>query len=92
MRPDLDVDTDGVRAWAAALVTAGSGFHLPPLPPVPGPRWAVTDAVTVATAAARRTLAAIADDILATGRAASTTADDYDGADDRAAAGLRRLR
>lgn len=92
MTPDLEVDTEGVRAWAAALVAAGSGLHLHPLPPIPGPHWSASDAGTVAAAAARRALAEIAEDIVATGRAAAVTADDYEAADDRAATGLRRIR
>ncbi|MEV8505399.1 hypothetical protein AB0368_11290 [Actinoplanes sp. NPDC051475] len=92
MTPDLEVDTEGVRAWAAALTAAGSGLHLHPLPPVPGPHWSATDAGTVAAAAARRALAEIAEEIVATGRAAVVSADDYDAADDRAATGLRRIR
>ncbi|BCJ52316.1 hypothetical protein Asp14428_37910 [Actinoplanes sp. NBRC 14428] len=91
MTPDLEVDPDGVRAWAAALTAAGQGFHLAPLPPVPGPRWSATDGGTAAAAAARRTVAEIADALVATARAANGTVDDYEAADDRAAARLRNI-
>ncbi|GGQ66309.1 hypothetical protein [Couchioplanes azureus] len=92
MRPDIEVDTEGVRAWAAALARTGGRLHADPPSPVPGPHWSATDAGTVAAAAARRVLAALADDIITTGREAVSAARDYETADDRAAARLRDLR
>ena len=92
MTPDLEIDAEAVRRWAAALTAAGGRLHADPMPPVPGPRWSATDAGTAAAAAARRVLTALTDDIVATGRAIITTVDDYQATDDRSAARLRRVR
>ncbi|MEV6601209.1 hypothetical protein AB0M36_30795 [Actinoplanes sp. NPDC051346] len=92
MTPDFEVDTEGVRAWAAALTTAGGQLRSDPLPPVPGPHWSATDAGAVAAEAARRTLAAIADDLIIMGRSAEGVVRDYEAADDRVAARLRGVR
>ena len=92
MTPDLEIDAEAVRRWAAALATAGGRLHADPMPPVPGPRWSTTDSGTDAAAAARRALAALTDDIVATGRSVAATVDDYEAADDRAAARLWRVR
>ncbi|OJF13096.1 hypothetical protein [Couchioplanes caeruleus] len=92
MRPDFEVDTEGVRDWAAALTTASGNLQADPPSPVPGPHWSATDAGTVAAAAAQRALAAIANDIITTGRAAAGAAGDYEAADASAAARLRAIR
>ncbi|MGA5301313.1 hypothetical protein ACPCHT_15385 [Nucisporomicrobium flavum] len=92
MTPDLEIDAEAARRWAAALHDAGGRLHAGPMPPAPGPRWSSTDAGTAAVAAARRFLMALTDDIIATGRAVVTTVDDYETTDDRAAARLRRIK
>ncbi|UQU64115.1 hypothetical protein COUCH_34955 [Couchioplanes caeruleus] len=92
MTPELEIDAEAVRRWAAALQNAGGRLHAGPMPPVPGPHWSSTDAGTAAAAAARRVLMALTDDIIATGRAVVTTVDDYETTDDRAAARLRRIK
>ncbi|MEV4705881.1 hypothetical protein [Actinoplanes sp. NPDC049316] len=92
MTPDLEIDAEAARRWAAALRDAGGRLHAGPMPPAPGPRWSSTDSGTAAVAAARRLLAALTDDIVATGHAVVTCVDDYEAADDRAAGLLRRVR
>ena len=92
MTSELEVEAEGLRAWAAALRRIGDriGRDLPP--PVPGPRWETTAAAAAASDAALRQLSGLAEAITATGREVSGTADDYEDADERAARRLREIR
>jgi hypothetical protein len=92
MSSDLEVDTHGLRVWAAALRRAAGRVRLDPLPPVPGPPCSSTLSGTEAADAAGRLLTRLAEDLDAIGRAAEATADDYEDADERAAARLRSSR
>jgi hypothetical protein len=92
MTSDLEVDTGAVRAWAAALSATGARCSTDPPPSPPGPRWSATDAVSAATGSAQRQLGALVADIASAARQASAAADDYEDADDRAAARLRDVR
>jgi hypothetical protein len=55
------------------------------------PEWSCTAANAAAVAAAQRVLTLLTDDITGIGEAALATMDDYEAADDRAAASLRRV-
>ncbi|MFI7540253.1 hypothetical protein [Actinoplanes sp. NPDC049599] len=89
MTSELEVDAAAVRAWATALsATAARISTVAPLPPG-GPPWSSTAAAVAVAEAARGQLSALAEDITAAARQASAAADDYDDADDRAAARLR---
>jgi hypothetical protein len=93
MKPDLVIDTGPVRGAAtfadrlAARVAAGTA-HAPALLAVP--RWATTDAEADAVDAARRHLTRVGDDLREAARQLAVTVLDYEDADARAAARLRR--
>ncbi|MFI5492613.1 hypothetical protein [Actinoplanes sp. NPDC051859] len=92
MTQEFEVTTEGLRAWAEKLIRAGDRLHADPLPPIPGPPWSASAAGTGAATAAQHTLAAIADDLIATARAAAATAGAYDDTDNRVADRFRALR
>ena len=93
MTSDLEVDTDGLRACATALVGTAADVRTgldrspPSVPRAPG--WATADAAGALLAAAARELAEIGDAIAATGRHVSAAATEYEAADVRAATRLR---
>ncbi len=91
MTSELEVDAAAIRAWAAALSATAARISTDPPPPPIGPSWSSTDPAVAAADAARVRLRALADDIAATARQATAAADDYDDADDRAAARLRNV-
>jgi hypothetical protein len=95
MDPDLEVDTDGLRAVARALtgtasrVTDGELFE----PSVPTtPHWSTTDAAMLAGDAARGQLTSLAAEITETARRITAAAEAYEQADARAATRLRLSR
>lgn len=92
MTSELEVDAEGLRAWAAALSAIGAriGSDLPP--PPPGPRWQSATAAAAASGAALRQVTGLAEEITRTGRRVAGTADDYEDADERAARRLRGIR
>jgi hypothetical protein len=92
MRSEISVDIPAVRAWAAALRRTGERMRADPPSPGAGPEWSCTAANAAAVAAAQRVLTLLTDDITGIGEAALATMDDYEAADDRAAASLRRVR
>jgi len=92
MTSDLEVDTGAVRAWAAALSATGARIGADPPPSPPDPRWSATDAAVTAAGAAELRLRALGHDIAAAARQAAKAVDDYEDADDRAAARLRSIR
>jgi hypothetical protein len=95
MNPDLEVDTDELRAAASALsgtgaeVTAGTA-SAPARQSTP--RWRTADAATLAADAARGQLAQLGADVTATARAVTAAAEAYREADARAATRLRSSR
>ena len=91
MTSELEVDAAAVRAWATALSATAARISAAPPPPPAGPTWSSTGAAAAAADAARMRLRALAEDITATARQATAAADEYDDADDRAAARLRKV-
>ncbi|AGZ39253.1 type VII secretion target [Actinoplanes friuliensis] len=92
MTSELEVDTAAVRAWAAALSgTAARISSAPPSPPG-GPLWSSTEAAVAAADAAQVQVRLFADAVAEAARQVRAAADDYDDADDRAAARLRKIR
>lgn len=91
MTSELAVEAAAVRAWATALSATAARISADPPPPPAGPPWSSTAAAASAADEAWMRLRALADDLTATARQARTAADDYDDADDRAAARLRNL-
>jgi hypothetical protein len=95
MNPDLEVDAEGVRDGASGLADCGARLaaDLAGAPTAPVvPRWDTGDAVTLAADAARRQLGALGAGIAQTARGIAAAADDYEAADERAAARLRAAR
>lgn len=95
MSPDLEVVADALRAGSADLADTAAqltaGAARPPTPPLV-PRWATTDAATLAAEAAQQQLAGIGAALAAAARQISATAADYEAADGRAASRLRGSR
>jgi hypothetical protein len=95
MNPDLEVDTDELRAAASALtgtaadVTGGTA-SMPAAQLTP--RWRTTDAAVLAAEAARQQLALIGADVAETARSVGEAAEAYREADARAATRLRLSR
>ena len=92
MKPDLTVDTAEMRATASELGVAGdrvsAGAAATP-EAVLVPRWASTDAVTLAAEVIRRQVAEAGAGIAATAREIVAAALDYEAADERSATRLR---
>ena len=95
MNPDLEVATEELRRSAATVAdTAARVTGLAARAPVadPAPRWATTDAASLAAAAARRRLGLLGDDLGDAAGQVSAAAADYETADTRAAERLRQTR
>ncbi|WP_306215917.1 hypothetical protein [Actinoplanes sp. RD1] len=92
MRSELSVDIPAVRSWATALRRTGGRMEADPPSPGAGPVWSCTAANAAAVDAAQRILSLLTDDIAGISAATLATMDDYEAADDRAAAALRRVR
>jgi hypothetical protein len=92
MNPDLEVDAHEMRAGASAVagtaarVTSGAA-EAPATATVP--RWAASDAASLAADGVRRRLAETGADIAATARQIVAAVVDYEDADNRAASRLR---
>ena len=92
MKADLTVDTTEVRAIASRLGAAGgrvSAGAADAPETVMTPRWATSDAATLASEAFRRQLAEVGGGITATAREMAAATVDYEAADERSAARMR---
>jgi hypothetical protein len=95
MTSDLDVDAGAVRDCASAMAGSGARVAAGATQAPPGvlvPRWATVDPTSALTAAAQTWLATTASRMTTASRQLSTTADDYEAADLRAAHRLREVR
>ncbi|WIM97175.1 hypothetical protein ACTOB_000677 [Actinoplanes oblitus] len=95
MNPDLDVTTEELRRAVSAVFGTASRVRAAAAsapPPVPGPRWAASDAADSAADAAGRRLLTAGSDLTAAGRRIETTIAAYEEADHRAATRLRTVR
>jgi hypothetical protein len=92
MKPDLTVESQQVRAIASELAATGdhasAGVAEAPAT-VAVPRWATSDATSLAADAIRRQLATIGADITATAQEIVAAVLDYEAADERSASRAR---
>jgi hypothetical protein len=96
MTSDYLVDPDGLRRCSTGLADTAARVRArlatTPLPGSTAPGWAVTGGVEELTDAVHAQFMSIAEAVAAVGRQIATAADDYDAADERAAARLRAVR
>ena len=95
MNPDLEVDLDELRRTATAMADTAARLIDGSSPGVATdltPRWATTDAASLAAETARRQLSGLGAQIAETARQITLAADEYELADARAATRLRLAR
>jgi hypothetical protein len=95
MNNDLEIDSGGTRECASGVAATGArvanGVSRSPIP-VMAPRWATSDAASMASDVARRRLTAVGADIAETARQIIAATIGYEAADERAASRLRGTR
>jgi hypothetical protein len=96
MPADLAVDTDALRRCAAELADAAGrvadGIAQSPPLGAPSSGWATADALAELERAADRRFGTLAAAVFETSRRVGSAADEYEGADERAAGRLRGTR